>query len=85
MPLHILKSKFAIIGGGRFCRILLGYLFDTAFMENPPAVLGVADIDPEAEGLQFARQLGIWTTTDYREFYDLEELQYLLELTMEKQ
>ncbi len=83
MPLHILKSKFAIIGGGRFCRILLGYLFDTAFMENPPAVLGVADINPEAEGLKYARQLGIWTTTDYREFYALDELQYLLELTMD--
>lgn len=83
MPLHILKSKFAIIGGGRFCRILLGYLFDTAFMENPPVVLGVADINPEAEGLKYARQLGIWTTTDYREFYALDELQYLLELTMD--
>jgi len=83
MPLHILKSKFAIIGGGRFCRILLGYLFDTAFMEHPPVVLGVADINPQAEGLQYARQLGIRTTTDYRELYALDELQYLLELTMD--
>ena len=83
MPLHILKSRFAIIGGGRFCRILLGYLFDTTFMEHPPVVLGVADIDPRAEGLQYARQLGIRTTTDYREFYELDDLQYLLELTMD--
>jgi PAS domain S-box-containing protein len=83
MPLHILKSKFAIIGGGRFCRILLGYLFDTAFMEHPPVVLGVADINPKAEGLRYARQLGIRTTTDYRELYALDELQCLLELTMD--
>lgn len=83
MPLHLLKSKFAIIGGGRFCRILLGYLFDTAFMEHPPDVLGVADIDLQAAGLQYARELGIPTTTDYRELYDLEGLQCLLELTMD--
>jgi len=83
MPLQILKSKFAIIGGGRFCRILLGYLFDKSFMEHPPEVLGVADINPEAEGLQYAREMGIWTTTDYRDFYDLEGLQCLLELTMD--
>ncbi len=83
MPLHLLKSKFAIIGGGRFCRILLGYLFDTAFMEHPPEVLGVADIDVQAEGLQLARQLGIRTTTDYRELYALDGLQCLLELTMD--
>jgi PAS domain S-box-containing protein len=83
MPLHILKSKFAIIGGGRFCRILLGYLFDTAFMERPPDILGVADINPEAEGLQYAREVGIRTTTDFREFYTLDGLQILLELTMD--
>jgi len=83
MPLHILKSKFAIIGGGRFCKILLGHLFDTAFMEHPPDVLGVSDINPEAEGFQYARELGIRTTTDYREFYALDGLQYLLELTMD--
>ena len=83
MPLHILKSKFAIIGGGRFCRILLGYLFDTAFMERPPDVLGVADINIEAEGMQYARKLGIRTTEDYRDLYALEGLQYLLELTMD--
>jgi len=83
MPLHLLKSKFAIIGGGRFCRILLDHLFDAAFMKEPPAVLGVSDINSEAEGLQYARQLGIWTTSDYREFYALDGLQYLLELTMD--
>ena len=57
--------------------------FDPAFMEHPPEVLGVADIDMQAEGLQFARQLGIRTTTDYRELYALDGLQCLLELTMD--
>jgi len=83
MPLHILKSKFAIIGGGRFCRILLGYLFDKDFMEHPPGILGVADINPEAEGIQYARAQGLLTTTDCRELYALAGLQYLLELTMD--
>lgn len=83
MPLQILKSRFAIIGGGRFCRILLGYLFDKSFMEHPPEVLGVADINPEAEGLRYARELGILTTTDFRDFFGLDGLQILLELTMD--
>ena len=81
MDLRLLKSKLAIVGGGRFCRMLLEYLFDEAFMGATPDVLGVADINPQAEGLQYAQKLGLFTTSDYQQLYHLNGLQFLLELT----
>ena len=44
-------------------------------------ILGVADIESQAEGLEYARQMGIFTTDNYRKLYQLENLQILIELT----
>jgi len=78
---NLMNSNIAIIGGGRFCKILLEFLCERNVPECSVTVLGVADIKPHAEGLLFARQLGIFTTHDYRELYDLENLQVLIEIT----
>jgi PAS domain S-box-containing protein len=78
---NLLDSKIAIIGGGRFCKIFLEYLYDKNFMDRSPTLLGVADINPHAEGLLFADRMGIFTTRDYRELYRLENLQVLIEMT----
>jgi PAS domain S-box-containing protein len=83
MDLRLLKSKFAIVGGGRFCKMLLEYLFDEASMGASPDVLGVADVNQQAEGVQYARKLGLLTTSDYQQLYHLDGLQFLLELTMD--
>ena len=66
---NLLDSKIAIIGGGRFGKIFLEYLYDKNFMDRSPTLLGVADINPHAEGLLFADHMGIFTTRDYRELY----------------
>ncbi|MGD8335912.1 MAG: PAS domain S-box protein [Desulfobacterales bacterium] len=81
MTENLLDSNIAIIGGGRFCKIFLEYLYDKNFMDRSPTVLGVADINPQAEGLLFADRMGIFTTRDYRELYRLENLQVLIEMT----
>jgi PAS domain S-box-containing protein len=78
---NLQDSTIAIIGGGRFCKIFLEYLCDRNFMDHSPPVLGVADINPHAEGLLFARRMGIFTTQDYRQLYTLENLQVLIEMT----
>ncbi|MDP4978339.1 MAG: hypothetical protein NWQ21_02695, partial [Desulfobacterales bacterium] len=78
---NLLDSNIAIIGGGRFCKIFLEYLYDKNFMDRSPTLLGVADINPHAEGLLFADRMGIFTTRDYRELYRLENLQVLIEMT----
>ncbi len=81
MILNLLKSKFAIIGGGRFCKILLDCLYEEGTMAVAPQVLGVADTNQQAEGIRYAEKLGLFTTSDYRQLYHLDGLDYLLELT----
>ena len=76
-----LRSNIAIVGGGRFCKLFLDSLYSDLFKDHGPKVIGVADVNGRAEGLQYAKQLGILTTLDYTDLYRLENLQILIELT----
>ncbi|MEE4263569.1 MAG: PAS domain S-box protein [Desulfobacteraceae bacterium] len=78
---ELLKSNIAMVGGGNFCRQLLQLLFSEQFKDQHPSILGVADKNDQAEGLLYAQKLGILTTADYRDLYQLENLQILMELT----
>jgi PAS domain S-box-containing protein len=73
--------KIGIIGGGTRCKELLEAIFTQPDPKKRPAVLGVADRNPQAVGLELARQKGIYTTNDYRDLFAIEELELLLELT----
>jgi len=77
----LLKSNIAIIGGGNFCKNFIQLLFSEHLKDYRPTILGVADIDKAAKGLIYAKELGIFTTQDYRELYELENLEKLMELT----
>ena len=81
----LLKSNIAIVGGGKICKRLLQLLFSEPFKDFRPTILGVADINDQAVGLVYARQLGIFTTADYRELYTLNDLQMLMELTTDEE
>ena len=78
---ELLKSNIAIIGGGEFCRQLLQLLFSDHFKDQRPSILGVADKNVQAEGLLYAEEMGIFTTSDYRDLYQLENLQILMGVT----
>jgi PAS domain S-box-containing protein len=78
---ELLKSNIAIVGGGEFCRQLLQLLYSDHFKEQRPSILGVADKNVEAEGLLYAAEIGIFTTGDYRDLYQLENLQILMGVT----
>ena len=78
---ELLKSNIAIVGGGEFCRQLLQLLYSDHFKEQHPLILGVADKNVQAEGLLYAAEIGIFTTSDYRDLYQLENLQILMEVT----
>jgi PAS domain S-box-containing protein len=78
---NLLKSNIAIVGGGNLCKKLLQLLFSEPFEDCHPTILGVADVDNQAEGWVLAKQLGIFTTADYRELYALKDLQVIMELT----
>jgi signal transduction histidine kinase len=84
-----LEGKFplniAIVGGGRACNFFLDLLQRETFANLKIRIAGVCDIDPEAEGFKKARELGIFTTADFRDFFQIEDLDGIIELTNNNQ
>ena len=76
LPLNI-----AIVGGGKACRFFLELLQTDYLRYLDINLMGVCDIDPEAEGLQMARQLGIYTTDNFKDFFAFKNLDSIIELT----
>ncbi len=81
MDINLSKSNIAIVGGGLVCKAILQIFFIEDFKDQRPVILGVADLDDQAPGLRYAQEKGIFTTSDYREFYKLEDLDMIIELT----
>lgn len=78
---EFLGSTIAIVGGGRACKAFLEFLTDPVFADQRPEILGVADINQGADGVLYASTIGIPTFADYTEFFKLQNLETLLELT----
>jgi len=78
---QLLGSNLAIVGGGRTCKAFLEFLADDVFAGQRPEILGVADINQEADGIRYARSLGIPTFADYTDLFRLDRLDTVLELT----
>lgn len=76
-----LGLNLAIVGGGQTCKSFLELLREEPFPNLNIAVLGVCDIDPQAEGLRMAREMGIYTTSDFQDLCRLRNLDALVELT----
>ena len=75
------KANIVIVGGGRFCLALLRSFLSEDFGKKKPNVIGVADLNPDAIGLAYANEMGIYTTTDYKKLFKLEDLDLIVELT----
>lgn len=71
----------AIVGGGKACLNLLQILKQERLSRLNMKLLGVCDLAPSAPGLRYARELGLFTTQDYRELLLLEGLNLVIELT----
>lgn len=80
-PIPKVSLNLAIVGGGRTCRFFLELLNRESFSFLQVRVVGVCDIHPDAEGYRMAQALGIPTTTNFRELFDIPELDGILELT----
>ena len=74
------NSNIAVVGGGRVCKAMLKIVMGKNFHQKM-AILGVADINERAEGLVYAREKGIFTTLNYRELYNIEGLDLIIEVT----
>ena len=73
--------RVAIIGGGKACCNLLKILDKKRQSMLKMKILGVADTNPEAPGLCYARELNLFTTNNIQNLSDLEGLNLIIELT----
>jgi PAS domain S-box-containing protein len=71
----------AIVGGGKACYNLLQILDEVRLKRLNMKILGVADTDPEAPGLVYAKKSGLFTTANFQDLFDLEDLNLIIELT----
>ena len=75
------EVNIALVGGGSRCRSLIIFLETHTFRHIRIKVVGVADPRENAQGLVYARKKGIYTTKDFRDFFALEDLHLLIEIT----
>ncbi len=76
-----LSLNLAIVGGGQACRFFLELLEKESLPELDIRIVGVCDINPEAEGLRLAAAKGIYTTADFKDLFRLPDLDGIIELT----
>ena len=76
-----LALNLAIVGGGRACKFFLELLKETTLPLLDINLVGVCDINPEARGFLLAKQMGLYTTTDFRDLFKIEKLDGIIELT----
>jgi two-component system NtrC family sensor kinase len=75
------RISVAVVGGGRRCLSLLQMLESDALKGLKMAIVGVADIDPEAVGFSYAKSAGIFTTSDFRSLFSVPDLELVINLT----
>ncbi len=76
-----LSLNLGIVGGGRACKYFLELLQKEALPYLDIHLLGVCDINPDAEGFLLARKMGIYTTSDFMDLFKIEGLDGIVELT----
>lgn len=87
-PFEIIRGKqagtplnAAIVGGGEACYNLLGMFDKERLAKLNMKILGVSDTNPEAPGFRYAKRLGLFTTTNFKDLYALEGIKLIIELT----
>lgn len=75
------RLNIAVVGGGRACKNFIELLQVDFFPHLEFKLLGVCDINPEAEGFVMARQMGVYTTNDFRDLFNIKNLDTIIELT----
>lgn len=70
-------SRVIIIGAGKGGKALLEIFYG----EPGVVIVGVADINPHAPGIELARKFGIPVTTDYRRLLKSQEVDLIINVT----
>ena len=75
------EINVAFVGGGKGCYDILNLLLSYSPKGLLTHIIGVADSNPQAEGVVFARSQSIYTTNNYNEFLNSEGIDLIIELT----
>jgi nitrogen-specific signal transduction histidine kinase len=73
--------NIALVGGGSGCKALIQFLEAHKLQHFHVHVVGVADLREDAPGLVYAKEKGIFTTSEYRDLFALENLHMIIEIT----
>ncbi|MEZ4602188.1 MAG: hypothetical protein R2861_01900 [Desulfobacterales bacterium] len=73
--------NLAIVGGGTRCLYLISFIEKHTFQMIAPNVRAVADTNPQAVGFLKARDLGLFVTADYNDFFEMDDIDLIIELT----
>ena len=76
-----LSLKLGIVGGGRACKYFLELLDKETLPHLDINLVGVCDINDQAEGIRLARKMGIYVTGDYKDLFNIDGLDGIIELT----
>jgi two-component system NtrC family sensor kinase len=76
--------NIAVVGGGTRCLALLELINKHAFQNLSTIVVAVADIKNDAPGFVKANEMGLFTTNDYNDFFDRDDINLIVELTGNK-
>jgi two-component system sensor kinase FixL len=81
MMKEVKTLNVAIVGGGGGCKAIMDMVFAEKLSALRMKLIGVASINPQAVGYLYAKGKGVFTTTDYHDLYNLEDLNMIIELT----
>ena len=70
-----------IVGGGPGCKAIMDMMFAEKLSQLRMNLVGVASTSGDAVGYRYAREKGIYTTKDYKDLYELDDLDMIIELT----
>lgn len=77
--------NLAIVGGGRACKFFIELLQSEPLPYLNINILGVCDINPEAEGFVLANKLGIYTANNFKDLFKIKNLNSIIDLTGSRQ
>ncbi|MEA1968268.1 MAG: ATP-binding protein [Thermodesulfobacteriota bacterium] len=78
------KYNLAIVGGGRACSFFLNLIERESFSYLDIEIVGVCDIKPHAQGMILAKKMGIFTTDNFKDLFQIQDLDAVIELTNNK-
>ena len=75
------RVNVAIVGGGPGCKAIMDMIFTEKLSQLRMGLIGIASTNPKSAGYLYGKEKGIYTTHNYRDLYNLDDLNIIIELT----